>query len=69
MKNNAGDADGLLYDVMDSWLQLTEPSWEKLAEALDKSDYKLIARKGTQLYSYNIYILRMKCFHLCCDNW
>ena len=49
MKNNAGDADGLLYDVMDSWLQRTEPSRsrEELAEALDKSDYKMIARKGT----------------------
>ena len=35
MKNNTGDADGLLFDVMYSWLQLTEPLWEELAESLD----------------------------------
>ncbi len=45
-KNNADDADGLLYDIIDSWLDQTEPSWEELARALDKSEYKRLAREG-----------------------
>ncbi len=44
-KNNADDANGLLYDIIDSWLDQTEPSWEELARALDKCDYHRIARK------------------------
>ncbi len=44
-KNNVGNARGLYYDIIDAWLQLTKPSLELLAEALDKSDYKKIATK------------------------
>ena len=40
-----GNAVGLFYAVIDSWLQLSEPSWEKLAEALDKSDYPNISKR------------------------
>ncbi len=43
--NNVGNARGLYYDIIYAWLQLTEPSLELLAVALDKSDYKKIARK------------------------
>ncbi len=39
--NNADVADGLLYDIVDSWLDQTEPTWEELARALDKSEYLL----------------------------
>ena len=42
-KNNVGNARGLYYDIIDAWLQQTEPSLELLAVALDKSDYKNIA--------------------------
>ena len=41
--NNVGNARGLYYDIIYAWLQLTEPSLELLAVALDKSDYKNIA--------------------------
>ena len=44
-KNNAGDADGLLINIIDSWLNQTEPSRGKLARALDLSGYKRIAEK------------------------
>ncbi len=44
-RNNADDANGLLYDIIDSWLDQTEPSWEELARALYKCDYKRIAGK------------------------
>ncbi len=44
-KNNADDANGLLFDIIDNWLDQTEPSWEELARALDKCDYRRIARK------------------------
>ncbi len=43
--DNAGDANDLLYDIINSWLNQTEPSWEKLARALDRCDYRRIARK------------------------
>ncbi len=33
------NANGLLYDIINSWLVHTEPSWEELARALDKCDY------------------------------
>ena len=42
-KNNVGNADGLLYDVIDSWLNFTDPTAEELAKALDNSDCKRIA--------------------------
>ena len=41
--NNVGNADGLFYDVIGSWLDFTEPTSEELAKALVKSDYKRIA--------------------------
>ncbi len=44
-KNNVGNARGLYYDIIYAWLQLTKPSLESLAEALDKSGYKNIATK------------------------
>ncbi len=44
-KDNQGNSDGLLYDVIGKWMQGTEPSWEELAKALDKSEYKKMARK------------------------
>ncbi len=51
-KNNVDDADGLLMDIIDSWLNQTEPSWGKLARALDKCDYQRIARECEFVYSY-----------------
>ncbi len=51
-KNNVDDAEGMLIDIIDSWLNQTEPSWEKLARALDKCDYKRIARECEFVYSY-----------------
>ncbi len=46
-KNNADDANGLLYDIIDSWLDQTEPSWEELARVLGSGqmEYQRIARK------------------------
>ena len=44
-KNNVGNAMSLFYDIIDTWLQLTEPSLEELAKALERSDYKNIARR------------------------
>ncbi len=44
-KNNVGDAAGLYYDIIEAWFQLREPSLEELAEALERSDYRRIARK------------------------
>ena len=51
-KDNVDDAEGLLIDIIDSWLNQTEPSWGKLAGALDKCDYKRIARECEFVYSY-----------------
>ncbi len=38
-------SDGLFHDVIDAWLDLVEPTEELLADALDKSGYRRIARK------------------------
>ncbi len=43
--NNVGNSKGFLYAIIDSWLHLTEPSVEVLANALDKTGYKNIARR------------------------
>ncbi len=43
--NNVSNSKGLLYAIIDSWLHLTEPSVEVLANALDKIGYKNIARR------------------------
>ena len=44
-KNNVGNAAGLFSDVIDDWLNNSEPSWRKLANALSRSGYKRIADK------------------------
>ena len=46
MSNNDDDANALLNYVIDSWLEQTEPSWEELALALEKSYCKRIANDG-----------------------
>ncbi len=43
--NNVGNANSLLNDVIGKWLDLTEPSMEEFAKALDKCGYKKMARK------------------------
>ncbi len=43
--DNVGNARGLLYNIIDAWLQQREPTLEELAEALERTDYKKIAKK------------------------
>ena len=44
LKKDHGDkAKGLFYAVIGNWLDLTEPTSEELAKALDKSGFKRIA--------------------------
>ncbi len=45
MRDNPRDSKGLFYAVIESWLSLPGPTWEKLADALDKSDSERIAKK------------------------
>ncbi len=45
MRDNPRDSKGLFYAVIESWLSLPESTWEKLADALDKSDSERIAKK------------------------
>ncbi len=44
-KDNVGDAMCLFYKIIETWLRLSEPSTKELAEALERSGYKRIARK------------------------
>ncbi len=44
-KNNSGYSQDLLIDVIQKWMDLTEPTWEKLAQALERCDYINIAGK------------------------
>ncbi len=39
------DEMGLLHAIIDNWLECTEPSLDKLSEALIKSNYEKIAEK------------------------
>ena len=71
MSNNTGNADGLLSDIIDSWQRQPEPSWEELARALDKCDYKRITRKCefkyiiiASLCGFNEVIYNMQWTHL-----
>ncbi len=43
--NNVGNANSFLYDVIGTWLDLTEPSVEEFAKALAKCGYKKMAGK------------------------
>ncbi len=52
--NNVGNAKGFLYAIIDNWFRLTEPSVEVLANALDKTGYKNIAKRMKGNFSYNI---------------
>ncbi len=58
--NNVGNAKGFLYAIIDSWLRLNEPSVGVLADALDKTGYKNIAKRMKGNFSYNI-------ISVCCD--
>jgi len=44
--NNLGDSEGMLFDVLNFWLD-TDPkkSWKKLAEALEECGYGVVAEK------------------------
>ena len=59
-KDNVGNARGLFYAVIGSWLDLTEPTSEELAKALDRSGHQRIADiiRGTLLRISSINSLR-----------
>ncbi len=44
-KNHVGDIKALSYAVIGSWLDITDPTSAKLAEALDNCGLKRIAEK------------------------
>ncbi len=44
MKDNVGNVMGSFYKIIETWLQLSEPSTKELAEALERSGYNRIAR-------------------------
>ena len=44
--DNTGDAEGMLIDVLDYWLETDpEKSWSKLAEAVEDCGYGVLAEK------------------------
>ncbi len=67
-KDNVDDAEGLLIDIIVSWLNQTEPSWEELAGALYKCNYQRIARecefKLSVYGGFNEVIYNMQWTHL-----
>ena len=44
-KDNVGNSNALFHDVIGSWLDITDPTSAKLAEALDNCGLKIIAKK------------------------
>ena len=47
--DNTGDAEGMLIDVLDYWLDTDpEKSWSKLADAVEDCGYEVLAEKIRQ---------------------
>ncbi len=54
-KDNVGDTKAFFYAVIGNWLNNTEPTSAKLAEALDKCGYSRISEKiRSKLFNNNV---------------